>query len=127
MKSEIILPKGWEKPGAPYSHAVKKGNMVFMAGQVAFNEKGELVGKGDIKKQTKQTLENIRACLESAGAKMEDVVSTTVYLSDVSNYGGMNEVYREYFSDNFPARATVIAGLVKEELLVEISAVAFIE
>ncbi len=127
MKSEIILPKGWEKPAAPYSHAVKKGNMVFMAGQVAFNEKGELVGKGDIKKQTKQTIENIRACLESAGAKMEDVVSTTVYLPDVSNYGGMNEVYREYFSDNFPARATVIAGLVKEELLVEISAVAFIE
>ncbi len=121
MKSEIILPKGLQKPAAPYSHAVKKGNMVFMAGQVAFN------GKGDIKKQTKQTIENIRACLESAGAKMEDVVSTTVYLPDVSNYGGMNEVYREYFSDNFPARATVIAGLVKEELLVEISAIAFIE
>ncbi len=127
MKSQIILPKGWEKPAAPYSHAVKKGNMVFMAGHVAFNEKGELVGMGDIKKQTKQVIENIRACLESAGAKMEDVVSTTVYLPDVSNYGGMNEVYREYFSDNFPARATVIAGLVKEELLVEISAIAFVQ
>jgi len=126
MMSQIILPKGWEKPSVPISHAVKKGNMVFLAGQVALNEAGGLVGKGDIGMQTKQVLENIRACLEAAGAKMEDVVSTNVFLPDVSNYGAMNEVYRQYFTDNFPARATVITGLVKEEFLVEISAVAIV-
>ena len=126
MIPQIILPKGWEKPSAPISHAVKKGNMVFLAGQVALSEAGDLVGKGDIKMQTKQVLENIRACLEAAGAKMEDVVSTNVFLPDVSNYGAMNEVYRQYFTGHFPARATVITGLVKEEFLVEISAVAVV-
>ena len=124
MMSQIILPKGWENPSVPMSHAVKTGNMVLLAGQVALNEAGGLVGKGDIRMQTKQVLENIRACLEAAGAKMEDVVSTNVFLPDVSNYGAMNEVYRQYFADHFPARATVITGLVKEEFLVEISAVA---
>ena len=126
MMSQIILPKGWEKPSVPISHAVKKGNMVFLAGQVALNEAGGLVGKLDIRMQTKQVLENIRACLEAAGAKMEDVVSTNVFLPDVSHYGAMNEVYRQYFTDNFPGRATVITGLVKEEFLVEISAVAVV-
>ncbi len=124
MQSEFITPKGWQKPFAPYSPAVKKGNMVFTAGQLALNEKGELVGNGDIKAQTRQVLENVRACLEEAGAKIEDVVLTHVFLTDVSNYGAMNEVYREYFSENFPARACVITGLVKEEFLVEIGVIA---
>ena len=124
MKPEIIIPKGWEKPFAPYSPAVKKGNMVFTAGQVALNEKGELTGKGDIKVQTRQVLENVRACLEEAGAKMEDVVSAHVFLTDVSKFGEMNEVYREYFPEGFPARACVITGLVKEEFLVEIGVIA---
>jgi len=75
MESQTILPKGWEKPSAPYSYAVKKGNMVFVAGQVAINERGELVGKGDVKVQTKQILENIQSCLHAGGARLEDVVS----------------------------------------------------
>lgn len=126
MKSEIILPKGWEKPLAPYSPAVKKANMVFVAGQLAFNEKRELIGKGDIKAQTKQVLENVQTCLQEAGAKMEDVVLAYVFLTDASNFGEMNEVYREYFPENFPARACVITGLVREEFLVEISVIAVI-
>jgi aminoacrylate peracid reductase len=124
MKSKIIIPKGWKKPAAPYSLAVRKGNMVFTAGQVALNEKGELVGAGDIKAQTRQVLENIRACLEGAGSKMEDVVLANVFLTDVYNYGGMNEVYREYFLETFPARACVITALVKPEWLVEIEVIA---
>lgn len=91
---------------------------------MALNEKGELVGAGDIKVQTRQVLENIRACLEEAGAKMEDVVLANVFLTDVSNYGGMNEAYREYFHENFPARACVITDLVKPEWLVEIEVIA---
>jgi aminoacrylate peracid reductase len=124
MKSEIIIPKGWEKPVAPISPAVRKGNMVFVAGQVARNEKGELIGRADIKAQTRQVLENVRTCLEAAGARMEDVVSAHVFLTDPSKFGEMNEVYREYFTDNFPARACVITGLVKEEFLVEIEVMA---
>lgn len=126
MKSEVIIPKGWAKPFAPYSPAIKKGNMVFTAGQLALNEKGELVGKGDIKAQTRQVLENVRACLEAAGARMEDVVVSHVFLADVANFQAMNEVYGEYFTENFPARACVITGLVKEEFLVEIAVIAVI-
>ena len=126
MKSGVIIPKGWAKPFAPYSPAVKKGNMVFTAGQLALNEKGELVGKGDIKAQTRQVLENVRACLEAAGARMEDVVVSHVFLTDVANFQAMNEVYGEYFTENFPARACVITGLVKEEFLVEIAVIAVI-
>lgn len=126
MKPEIIVPKGWEKPGAPYSPAVKKGNMVFVAGQVSRDEKGELIGKGDIKAQTRQVLENVRTCLVEAGAKMEDVVLAHVFLTDPSNFGEMNEVYREYFSENFPARVCVITNLVKEEFLVEICVIAIL-
>jgi aminoacrylate peracid reductase len=124
MKSEIIIPKGWSKPFAPYSPAVKKGNMVFTAGQVALNEKGELVGEGDVEAQTRQVLENVRACLEEAGVGMEDVVLAHVFLTDNSNFGAMNEVYREYFPENFPARACVITGLAKDEFLVEIGVIA---
>lgn len=124
MKAEIIIPKGWEKPFAPYSPAVKKGNMVFTAGQLALNEKGELVGKGDVRGQTRQVLENVSACLKEGGAKMEDVVMAHVYITDMSNFAAMNEIYKEYFTDNFPARACVITGLVKEEFLVEIAVIA---
>lgn len=124
MRTEFIIPKGWEKPFAPYSPAVKKGTMVFTAGQLSLNESGELVGKDNIKAQTRQVLENVRACLEEAGARMEDVVLAHLFLTNVSNYGAMNEVYQEYFPENFPARACVITGLVKEEFLVEISVIA---
>ena len=103
MESEFIIPKGWKKRPVPFSPAAKKGNMVFTAGHTALNEKGELVGRGDIKRQTRQVLENIRACLEEAGAKMDDIVMVHVFLPDISNYDAMNEVYREYFSNNFPS------------------------
>jgi reactive intermediate/imine deaminase len=124
MKAEFIIPKGWKKPTAPYSPVVKKGNMVFTAGQVPLNEKGELVGGEDIKAQTRQALENLRACLKAAGAKMEDIVLANVFLTDVSNYAGMNEVYQEYFHEKFPARACLITGLAKLEWLVEIEVIA---
>ncbi len=124
MKPEVIRPKGWAASFAPYSPAVKKGNMVFTSGQVSLNEKGELVGKGDIKAQTRQVLENVKACLEAAGAKMEDVTLAHVFITDVSNFAAMNEVYREYFPESFPARACVITGLVKEDFLVEIGVFA---
>jgi aminoacrylate peracid reductase len=126
MQLEIIIPKGWKKPFAPYSPAVKKGNMVFTAGQVALNENGKLIGNGDIKAQTKQVMENVRACLEEAGAKMEDVVLAHIFLTDASNYEEMNEVYQDYFTGNFPARACVITGLAKKEFLVEIGVIAVI-
>jgi reactive intermediate/imine deaminase len=127
MAKVPIVPEGMAAPIAPYSWATKAGNLVFVAGQAALGSDGAIVGEGDIRRQTEQTMENIKRTLEAAGATMDDVVKTTIYLTDVANYAGMNEVYRRYFSGAPPARATLLTGLVVEGLLVEIEAIALIE
>jgi len=125
-KSIIASPKVATFPGAPYSAGTKAGNLIFTAGMVAFNEKGELVGRGDIRAQTRQVLDNVKAIVEAGGGKMSDVVKTTVYITDLANFAGMNEAYKTYFPSAPPARATVKADLVNKDFLVEIEAFAVI-
>ncbi len=127
MAKQSIVPEGLAAPIAPYSWATKVNNLIFVAGQAALDPAGNLVGEGDIRAQTVQTLENIKLTLEAAGATMTDVVKTTIYLTDIANYAGMNEVYRRYFPADPPARATLLTGLVVEGLLVEIEAIAVLE
>lgn len=122
-----IVPEGMAAPIAPYSWATRAGNLIFVAGQAALGPDGAIVGEGDIRRQTEQTMENIRITLEAAGATMADIVKTTIYLTDVANYAGMNEVYRTYFTGAPPARATLLTGLVVDGLLVEIEAIAVLE
>jgi reactive intermediate/imine deaminase len=100
--------------------------MLFVAGIVAFDASGNLVGDGDIKAQTRQVLENIKELVFAAGGSLADVTKTTVYLTDFANYEGMNEVYREYFAEAPPARATVKVELFGPRLLVEIDAIAVV-
>lgn len=113
----------------PYSWATRvgAGDLVFIAGNAALGADGNVVGLGDIRGQTEKTLENIKVALTAAGATLTDVVKTTVYLTDVANYRGYNEVYRRYFPADPPARATLLTGLVVEGLLIEIEAIAVIE
>jgi reactive intermediate/imine deaminase len=85
------------------------------------------MGKDDIKTQTRQVLENIKAVIEAAGGTMRDVVRTIVFLSDFANYGGMNEVYKTYFPAEPPTRSTVRVGLVKPDYLIEIEAMAVLD
>lgn len=127
MARQAITPAGMAAPIAPYSWATRTGNLIFVAGQAALDTDGKVVGEGDIRRQTEQTLENIRITLEAAGATFDDVVRTTIYLTDVANYAGMNEIYRRYFPENPPARATLLTGLVVPGLLVEIDAIAALE
>ena len=127
MAKQSIIPKELVAPIAPYSWATKVQNLVFVAGQASLDPNGRLVGEGDIRAQTEQTLENIKLTLEAAGASLSEVVKTTIYLTDVANYKGMNEVYRRYFPNDPPARATLLTGLVVRGLLVEIEAIAVIE
>jgi len=122
-----IVPEGMVQPIAPYSWATRAGNLIFVSGQAALAPDGSIVGPGDIRKQTEQTLENIRITLEAAGATFDDVVRTTVWITDIAEYAGMNEVYARYFPEGPPARATLVSGLVKEGLLVEIDAIAALE
>ena len=109
--------------GAPYSQAIRAGEFVFVSGQVGMRP-GETTPVGDsIEEQTEQTLANIGAILESAGSSLDRVVKTTVYLTTLDNFQGMNETYRKHVGDTPPARATVAVGL-PAGVIVEIDAIA---
>jgi 2-iminobutanoate/2-iminopropanoate deaminase len=101
-------------PIGPYSQAIAAGNFVFVSGQVAIDPiTGELV-LDDIKTETKQVMENIKAILVEAGIDFSNIVKTSIFLKDMQNFGAVNEVYGTYFEDQFPARETVqVAGLPK--------------
>lgn len=124
MGKKVIYTDKVAKPVRPFSQATLARNLLFVAGTVSVNKHGELVGKGDIKTQTRQVLDNIRTVIEAAGGTMNDVTRTRVYLSDFADYAGMNEVYRTYFPVEPPARSTVRVDLVNPDYLIEIEATA---
>lgn len=108
----------------PYSQAIKVGNLVFASGQVPIvPATGEFV-EGDIKEQTRQSLTNAKAILEEAGTSLSKVVKTTVYLSDMANFAGMNEVYAEFFTQPYPARSAVAVKTLPKNALVEVECIA---
>lgn len=110
----------------PYSQAIKAGNMIFVSGQIPIDpETGNFVSN-DVKEQTVQVLKNLSAVLEAAGATLNDVVKTTVFLEDMNDFGVMNEIYGEYFVTNKPARATVQAARLPRDAKVEIDCIAVI-
>ena len=119
---DAIQPPDVATPKAPYSPVVVSGDHVFTAGQVAFDATGAVVAE-DRDAQTRQALRNVRSCLAAAGCTLEDVVKVNAYLADLGDFDAYNSVYREFFSEPFPARTTVQAGL-PPGLLVEIEAVA---
>ncbi|AAL80792.1 deaminase [Pyrococcus furiosus DSM 3638] len=124
---EVIFAENAPKPIGPYSQAIKAGNFLFIAGQIPIDPKtGEIV-KGDIKAQTRQVLENIKAILEAAGYSLTDVVKVTVYLKDMNDFAKMNEVYAEYFGESKPARAAVEVSRLPKDVLIEIEAIAYKE
>jgi len=108
----------------PYSQAVVSGGFVFTAGQIALSPAGELVGDGDITAETHQVLTNLRAVLEAAGAGLDTVVKTTVFLQDMGDFAAMNAVYAQYFAAPFPGRSAVQAAALPKGVRVEIEAIA---
>jgi 2-iminobutanoate/2-iminopropanoate deaminase len=113
-------------PGAigPYSQAIKTGGMLFCSGQIPIDPAtGEFVSH-DIGEQTEQVLKNLSAVLEAGGMSLENVVKTTVFLADMSDFAVMNEVYGRYFDSNKPARATVQAARLPRDAKVEIECIA---
>ena len=108
----------------PYSQAVQEGGTIYVSGQLPINPAtGEFAG-ADIRAQARQSLENIKAILAAAGADMAHVVKTTVLLQDMADFAAMNEVYAEYFSEPYPARAAFQVAKLPKDALVEIEAVA---
>jgi aminoacrylate peracid reductase len=124
MPRTPIIPKGSAPPLAPYSPGVKAGNTVYVSGVLALDTAGKLVGAGDVKAQTRQVLDSIKAVVEAAGGTLDDVVYNAIFLKDLADYAKMNEVYASYFPSSPPARYCIRADLVKPEFLVEISSIA---
>jgi len=111
-------------PRNPLSKVVKANGMLYISGAVGFHpETGKVTGP-DVKTQTRQVLENIKALLEELGSSMDKVVKTTVFLTNMEDFAAMNEVYAEYFPTDPPARSTVGVRLALPELVVEIEAIA---
>ena len=123
MNQPIYTPNAPAAIG-PYSQAVQAGNMLFVSGQIPIDPAtGEFAGN-DITTQTHQSLTNVKNILEAAGYSLNDVVKTTVLLSDIANFAAMNAVYAEYFTENKPARAAFAAKDLPRGALVEIEAIA---
>jgi 2-iminobutanoate/2-iminopropanoate deaminase len=123
---EVIRTENAPAPfqGAPYSQAIKAAGLVFVAGQVSLKpDHGEIVG-GTIQEQTEQVLTNLRAILEAAGTGLDRLVKTTVFLQNLDDFPGMNEVYREHVGGQPPARSTVEVAKLPSGALVEIEAIA---
>ena len=110
--------------GAPYSQAIRLGDLVFVSGQLPLDPAtGKVVGSS-IREQTEQVFANIRAILEEAGSSLDRLVKTTVFLTTLADFAGMNEVYRRHVGDTPPARSTVPAGAFPDGALIEIEAIA---
>ena len=127
MAKEIISTENAPAAVGPYSQAVRVGNLVYTAGQVAIDPaSGKLVGE-DALAQAEQVLRNLKAVLEAAGSSLENVVKTTVFLKNMDDYKAVNEVYGRFFTHNPPARSAVEVARLPLGALVEIEAVAVIE
>jgi len=115
-----------EAPAAigPYSQAIKAGNLLFLSGQIPLDPTTGNLVDGDIDVQTRQVFRNIAAILKAAGASFDNVVSASVFLADMNQFGKVNEIYGTYFSAPFPARATVQVARLPKDCLVEIQVTA---
>ena len=129
MFKKVIRTDKAPAPVGPYNQAiVTSGEMLFVAGQVPLDpQSGNIVGDGDIQAQTKQVMANIEAILTEAGASWDNVVKTGVFLTNLANFGAMNEVYAQYFDEETaPARACVEVSRLPKDVLVEIECIAVI-
>lgn len=108
----------------PYSQAVVLNGFVFVSGQIPLDPTSGQMIDGGIEAQTKRVIENLAAILDAAGSSLTDVLKTTVYLKDMSEFAAMNNVYAEYFTKNAPARATVEAARLPRDVRVEIDCIA---
>ncbi|TAK12943.1 MAG: reactive intermediate/imine deaminase [Anaerolineae bacterium] len=126
IKKEVIIPAGGAKPLAPYSPGIRAGQFVYTAGQVGLDPATQKLVEGGVQAQARQSLENVKRILEAAGSSLAQVVKTTVFMTEMSNYGPINEIYGQYFTENPPARSAVAVKELPAGALVEIEAVALV-
>ena len=121
---EIISTANAPAAIGPYSQAVRAGNLLFVSGQVPLDPASGQPVEATIQAQAVRSLENVKAILAQAGAGMENVVKTTVFLKDMEDFAEMNRIYQTFFPENCPARSAVQAARLPKDVLVEIEAIA---
>ncbi|MCP4748012.1 MAG: RidA family protein [Desulfobacteraceae bacterium] len=126
MTKEIISTDKSPAAIGPYNQAIKKGNLLFTSGQIPLDPVSGEVVQGDVQAQSKRVMENLKAVLNAGGASMDDVVKTTCFLNDMSDFLKFNEVYQSYFGDNAPARSCVAVDRLPKDVLVEVEAIAIL-
>lgn len=120
----IIKPAKSPTAVGPYNHAVKVGDLLFCAGQIPIDPKDGNLIPGDIKVQTERVLENVKAILEDQGLTFANVVKSTVFMTNLADFAGMNEIYSKYFTSDFPARSTIQVAALPKGANVEIEVIA---
>jgi 2-iminobutanoate/2-iminopropanoate deaminase len=124
MEKIIVNTTDAPAPIGPYSQAVQFGNLMFVSGQVAINPETNNVEATDISGETRQVMENLKAVLHAAQYDFNNVIKTTIFLTDMSLFGVVNEIYGSYFSGDYPARETVAVKGLPKNVNVEISVIA---
>ncbi|AEY65945.1 RidA family protein [Clostridium sp. BNL1100] len=126
MQKEVIFTEKAPAAIGPYSQAVKLGNMVYTSGMIpVVPETGE-VAQGDAAAQTEQVLKNLNEVLVTAGTNFDNVIKTTVFIKNMGDFAAINEVYKKYFTVNFPSRSCVEVARLPKDVLVEIECIAVI-
>ena len=126
MSKEIVSTENAPQAIGPYSQAVKAGNLMFISGQIPLDPKtGDLVSES-IEEQAKQVLDNVKSICEAAGSSLDDIVKISIFLTDLNNFSVVNDVMKEYFSEPYPARATVEVSGLPLGVNVEIEAIVLI-
>ena len=125
---EMKIINTTEAPAAigPYSQGITVNNLFYSSGQIPLTAEGDLV-QGDVKEQTHQVFKNLQAVLKEAGASLESVVKTTVFIKDMNDFAAVNEVYGGYFSTHKPARSCVEVARLPKDVLVEIEVIALVK
>ena len=126
---KVIKTSNAPEPVGPYNQAIKAGNFIYCSGQIAIDPiSNEINYLGDIEKETFQVLKNLSAVLNAGGAKLEDVIKTTIYLTDLKNFQIVNKIYSDFFNTEMsPARACVEVSSLPKGVLIEIDCVAFLD
>lgn len=123
-----LNPPGMQDPGNRYTHVIKAGNLVFIAGQTSVDADGNIVGEGDITAQTHQVYANLKTAVESVGGVVSDIVKTTTYLVDREHLPGIRSARGEFFGTTLPTSTLlIVAGLARPELLIEVEAIAILD
>jgi len=121
---EVIATNDGPKAIGPYSQAIKANGLVFLSGQIALDPATQQLISGDVSAQTERVLQNLAGILTAAGSSLQQVVKTTVFLKNMSDFAAMNDVYGRYFTEAPPARSTVEVARLPKDVLVEIDVIA---